>query len=312
MRNQILHGDCLELMGDIPDGSIDLIVNDPPYNIKKAEWDKWKKKGDYIEWMGLVFLECQRVLKDNGSFYFFHNDFLQIVELQNWLSRNTEFVFKQLIVWDKYTKFKTVQAGGGPMCGILQANGLRNYHQFTEYILFYILPSKDNSFAGIIKKSRLEQGVSTIELAEAGGFYDKINHGGAVANWEHGTSTPSRKQWGFIRKFLNINSKLRYEQLRHTFNNQKIDHSSTVWHYQYAKKQGHITPKPVELIENIIKHSSNPGDLVLDCFAGSGTTGIACLNTGRDYILMEKEEEYFKVIKDRFKKHTAQTKLSLE
>ena len=95
---KLLHGDCLELMKDIPDKSIDLIVNDPPYNIKKAEWDNIK---NYIEWCGKWLLECQRVLKDNGSFYFFHNDFLQIVDLQKWISENTRFIFKQFIVWNK-------------------------------------------------------------------------------------------------------------------------------------------------------------------------------------------------------------------
>lgn len=90
---QLILGDCLEKMKDIPDKSIDLIVTDPPYNIGKAEWDNIE---NYIEWMGLNFLEYERILKYNGSFYFFHNDFLQIVELQNWLNKNSKFVFKQL------------------------------------------------------------------------------------------------------------------------------------------------------------------------------------------------------------------------
>ena len=73
------YGDCLELVKDIPDKSVDLALIDPPYNISKADWDKWKTVDDYVDFMGKVFLEIQRVLKDNGSFYFFHNDFLQIV-----------------------------------------------------------------------------------------------------------------------------------------------------------------------------------------------------------------------------------------
>ena len=77
--NEIIQGDCLEVMKGITDKSVDLVLTDPPYNINKAKWDKWKKQEDYINWLGSVFKECQRVLKDNGSFYFFHNDFLQIV-----------------------------------------------------------------------------------------------------------------------------------------------------------------------------------------------------------------------------------------
>ena len=80
-------GDCLIELKKIEDKTIDLILIDPPYNIgKDKKWDKWKTVDAYVEFMGQVFKECQRVLRDNGSFYFFHNDFLQIVELQNWIN----------------------------------------------------------------------------------------------------------------------------------------------------------------------------------------------------------------------------------
>ena len=97
----LIQGDCLEEMKEIPDKSIDLVLIDPPYNINKADWDKWKTVNAYVEFMGQVFLECQRVLRDNGSFYFFHNDFLQIVELQNYINKNTDFIFNSFITWDK-------------------------------------------------------------------------------------------------------------------------------------------------------------------------------------------------------------------
>ena len=77
-------------MKGVPDKSVDLVLADPPYNIKIADWDKIP---NYVEWLGTVFLECQRVLKPNGSFYFFHNDFLQMVDLQKWINENTKFVW---------------------------------------------------------------------------------------------------------------------------------------------------------------------------------------------------------------------------
>ena len=122
--NKIYCGDCLELMKETDNNSIDLIIADIPYNIKKDVWDKWKKQEDYINYIGKRFLECQRVLKDNGSFYFFHNDFLQMVELQNWINKNTEFVFKQLIIWNK--KFKGV-SNEGFLQGYNEVEMLRNY-----------------------------------------------------------------------------------------------------------------------------------------------------------------------------------------
>ena len=94
----LFNGDCLEVMKELPDNSIDLIVIDPPYNISKDDWDKFKTQEQYIEFMGNVFLHCERILKKNGSFYFFHNNFLQIVNLQNFINKETKFIHKQLII----------------------------------------------------------------------------------------------------------------------------------------------------------------------------------------------------------------------
>jgi site-specific DNA-methyltransferase (adenine-specific) len=64
----------------------------------------------------------------------------------------------------------------------------------------------------------------------------------------------------------------------------------------------HPTQKPLSLISELIKKHSNPGDLVLDSFAGTGTTGHSCLLTDRDYILIEKSVEYFDIISERLNK----------
>lgn len=61
----------------------------------------------------------------------------------------------------------------------------------------------------------------------------------------------------------------------------------------------HPTIKPLELVTNHIKLASNPGDIVLDCFAGSGTTAVACKNTNRHYILIEKNKEIYNIANNR-------------
>lgn len=66
-----------------------------------------------------------------------------------------------------------------------------------------------------------------------------------------------------------------------------------------CKKGLHPAQKPVELIERFIKVSSKPGDVILDCFMGSGTTGVACKNLGRDFIGIELEEKYYDIAKER-------------
>lgn len=73
----------------------------------------------------------------------------------------------------------------------------------------------------------------------------------------------------------------------------------------------HPTQKPVALFEYLIKTYTNEGETVLDTCMGSGTTAIACINTGRNYIGFEKEEKYFKIIQERIKNHKPQLKLAI-
>ena len=87
----IIHGDCLEVMPTLD--KVDLIIADPPYNIKKDFWDYRK---DYNEFMQKVFLECEKGLKDNGSFYWFHNSMPSIARFMVCLEE-TSFVFKNLV-----------------------------------------------------------------------------------------------------------------------------------------------------------------------------------------------------------------------
>lgn len=130
MDINLLHGDCLELMKDIPDKSVDLILTDPPYNIGKAKWDKMP---NYIEWCGKWFIECQRVLKDNGSFYWWQNDMVQIAQLMEWLRNNSGFVFNSFIVWDK-GDFRAL-SWKNPSEG----SNLRSWFNVCEYCLSYTL-----------------------------------------------------------------------------------------------------------------------------------------------------------------------------
>ena len=77
----------------------------------------------------------------------------------------------------------------------------------------------------------------------------------------------------------------------------------TVQKFSYDKNKIHPTQKPVELFEYLIKTYTNEGNLVLDNCAGSGTTAIACLNTNRRYICIEKEEKYYNIALERINKH---------
>ncbi|MDD5589066.1 MAG: site-specific DNA-methyltransferase [Candidatus Nanoarchaeia archaeon] len=78
---------------------------------------------------------------------------------------------------------------------------------------------------------------------------------------------------------------------------------SNVWESPSGKSKTHPTEKPLALFQFLIESSSDENDLVLDPCSGSGTTGLACMNTKRNYILIEKNEKYFNLAKERIEKH---------
>ncbi len=67
------------------------------------------------------------------------------------------------------------------------------------------------------------------------------------------------------------------------------------------KNKVHPTQKPVELMKILIENSSNEGDIVVDCFAGSGSTGVACLETGRRFFGCEIDKKFFDIAVERIK-----------
>lgn len=87
-----------------------------------------------------------------------------------------------------------------------------------------------------------------------------------------------------------------------TFNS---SYDNGLYKYPICQDKGrfHPTQKPLEFMEELIKKHSNEGDLVLDCFAGSCTTGMACINTNRNFIGCEVDKNYYNQSIDRLKKY---------
>ena len=277
---ELVNGDCLSKLNDIPDKSVQLICIDPPYNIGKDTWDTID---NYTNFMIEVIKKLETKLKDNGSFFMFHNNMEAISELMVAIKKNTKFIFKQMIVWNK--RFEG-SAKKGFMDGFVVKNNMHNFNKMAEYILFYTF---DNSYK--LKEARNRLKVNQITISQE----IKSRNGGLTgwySNLETGKNMPTRDTIKPIEKHLNLS----YDQIVPKFNNLKKDHS--VWNYDMAKRcKIHITPKPIELLKNIIYHTTDENDTVLDCFAGSGTLGYACLETKRKCILIEKEQKYCDYIK---------------
>ena len=276
---KLYKGDCRHMLENVKDKSIQLICIDPPYNIGKDSWDNII---DYNNFMMSIIKLLEKKLKDNGSFFIFHNNMELISELMVSIRKETKFVFRQMIVWNK--RFDDSPKKGF-MDGFVVKNEMHNFNKMAEYILFYTF---DNYHKLEIKRNELKVSQLTISQeikSKTGGLT------GWYSNIETGKNMPTRETIKPIEKHLGLS----YEDIVPKFINMKTHHS--VWNYDMAKRcKVHITPKPQDLLINIINHTTHEGDVILDCFAGSGTMGYASLKTNRKCILIEKESKYISYI----------------
>lgn len=268
-------GCCLEQLQKVPDKSIQLICIDPPYNINKDEWDNID---NYVEWLTNIVVLLETKLKNSGSFFIFHNEMETIAEIILSIRQNTKLKLKQMITWNK--RFNESRQKGY-LDGYVVKNDMHMFNKMCEYILFYTFENHE-----LIRQTRKEKNVSQLTISK-----EILSRTGGLTGWysniETGKNHPTKDTMVPITKHLG----LKYDDVVPKFRNQKTSHS--VWNYDMAKRNKvHITPKPIDLLENIIKHTTDEGDLMLDCFAGSGSFGKAAQNTNRNCILIEKESKY--------------------
>ena len=320
MAWKLYEGDCLEVMPTLQDDSFDLIILDPPYNINKAEWDKIGSHTEYLSFIECVMCECERLLKDNGSLYLWHNQFPVLSDFQWLIKEKTSLIFKQMIVWDKWNN--DIKKGNnlqGAFYKIVHNPALRNYPKMAEYLLFYTFqdetglnevynnPNCFKSLKDYFYNEKLKGKFTNKEINEilgtatngsgmAGHYFKKD-----LVQW----SLPTKEMYlklqstGFFqREYEDLRRE--YEDLRYTFN--QYNNQTSIWTYPIPNKderENHPTQKPVKLSKNIIKHSSNINDTVLIPFAGSGSEMIASLNLNRNVIGIEQNPQYCQIIKDR-------------
>lgn len=229
-RIELYCGDCLEVMKQIPNESVDLVLTDPPYNIsqnKKIFRDyRSGKNGDIIMDFGewdynfniIPFLtEAKRVLNDNGSIIVWTSEQL-FGEYRRWFEK--EMHPKQLLVWVKSNPLPQFRLVG--------------YRQATELLFWAMKRKNTKSNPNFIFKGQREM----INV-----FYAPIVGG--------------------------------------------------------KERVKHPTQKPLSITKKLIERHCKPNGVVLDCFMGSGTTGVACKELGRNFIGIEIEPKYYEIAKKR-------------
>ena len=291
--NTIYQGDCLEEHDQIESGSVDLILTDPPYGNMKGISDKFD--WDNAISPKKIFEVANRILRRNGKLILFSQE-PYTSQLITEAIPNLPFSYR--MVWLKDHFANSLIAKKAPVSYFEDIVVFSKKHD-TE--LKHPLREYAKEVKGYI-------GLSLSKINEKLG-HRKAEHFFYITSTQFSICTEETYQ-ELIREFDIDKMKgfKEYQKLKKldlsycnsTFNlpeGQK--YKSNVLEYSKDYDGYHPTQKPVALLEDLIKTYTNEGDLVVDLTAGSGSTGVACQNTNRDYILIEQEEKYIDVAEDR-------------
>lgn len=232
----LMQGDCLERMKEIPDGSVDMILTDPPYGTTACKWDS-------VIPFEPMWEQLKRVIKPNGAIVMTASQ-----PFTTTLIASNMREFRYSLVWDKVgtTGFQTAK--------------VMPLRRHEDICVFYRAKPTYNP-----------------EMEVRG------------APRKKGGSKTDNGCYGDLRS-------------AESFNNEY--YPTSIIQVSNASKKGlvHPTQKPVALMEYLIKTYTNEGETVLDFTAGSFTTGVACINTNRKGIMIEKDPHYFKIGSERVEK----------
>jgi site-specific DNA-methyltransferase (adenine-specific) len=255
--------------------------------VKDEPWDQqWDDPTSFLAWLSTVADEWRRVLVPNGSLYCFASPRMAgRVELM----LSERFHVLNHIVW-----CKTSPPGFDGWKKKCSKASLRSWYDDTERLIF---AEQSSGFASLLKVARAESGLSAKDLTERIGAYGKVNHGGAVSNWEAGLNTPTREQYERLREVLRLPP---WEEGIRPFQAPEGGFTDA-WSFETVRpyRGKHPCEKPKSLLSRIIEASSRPGDVVLDCFMGGGSTGEAALQLGRAFWGCDMSPHWARYSQDR-------------
>ena len=240
----LLQGDCLELMKNIPDGSVDLVLTDPPYGTTACKWDS-------VIPFEPMWEQLNRIIKPNGAICLFGSEsFSSALRMSN--IKN----FRYDWIWNKGKE--------------------------SNFMLLKKQPKKDCEIISVFYKKQPTYN-PIMEKAKRNSSGNKGNKKTISGNVQNYTLDIENSNY--------VDSGLRYPSMILNFSSQSREVNNV--------NRLHPTQKPVALLEYLIKTYTNESETVLDFTMGSGSTGVACVNTGRKFIGMELDKQYFDIAVNR-------------
>jgi len=234
---EMFKGDCLEVMKQIPDGSVDMILCDPPYGTTACKWDT-------VIPFDAMWREVKRVARSNTAILLF---------------------------------------GSEPFSSYLRISNIRDY----KHDLYWKKEKPTNFFQLKKRVGKVTETISVFYEKQPKYFPQKVAYkGNIIRNRPKGVHKSITAGIGKqVTPYVDDGTRYPIDVLE--FNREPL--GSTI----------HPTQKPVSLIEWLIKSYSEVNDTILDFTMGSGTTGVACANTGRKFIGIEMDDKYFEIAKER-------------
>ena len=237
----LMSGNCLERMKEIRNGSVDMVLTDPPYGTTQCRWDS-------VIPFEPMWEQLRRVTKKNGAIVMTASQPFTSV-----LGASQINMLKYCWYWRKSKATGHLNAKNRPMKNI------------EDVLVFYQKQPTYNA-----------QGLKILNKLQKNSASDMAR--GVTSNATSVvTGGITRKE--YTQKFTN--------------------YPRQVLNFESQGNTVHPTQKPVALMEYLIKTYTNEGETVLDFTMGSGTTGVACVNTGRRFIGIEMDETYFTIAKER-------------
>lgn len=241
----LMRGDCLERMKEIPDGSVDMVLCDLPYGTTGCKWD-------VVISFEALWAQYRRIVKSDGALVLFGQE-----PFSSALRMSSLDMYRYDIIWNKRKAANIMSANKMP----LKVNELISvfYREHPTYN-----PQKSVNPKG--PSTRHKYKVVMRKTDETADTFDRSGK-----------------------------SELKYSD---GYEADKLN-PTTIVEFSKDAKPVHPTQKPVALLEYLINTYTNAGDTVLDNTMGSGSTGVACVNTGRKFIGIEMDEKYFAIAEQR-------------